>query len=268
MAENPSTITDNNLSPVQTPEAEETPGEEVNSSSTLETPLETPFETTVKGEHLSSIGQNLTEIPSLFGDTYGDKVKQLDFSYNGIRKVTNLQNFKTLNSLVLDNNELDSSQNFPSIPTLQTLWVNNNKIDDLRTFMDCVVKSFPNLTYLSMLKNPACPNYFTGKDFDDYQRYRYYVLYRMNKLKFLDSSPVNSDERKQAMKVGPYAAISRPDESLYSKKVENGHLEQFPSLPDSTSIEGKVGSARIGVSTTVYLGVNSEGNRFILNEHL
>jgi hypothetical protein len=55
-----------------------------------------------------------------------------------------------------------------------------------------------------MLKNPACPNYFVGKDFEDYQRYRYfaplilsfitskkrlYVLYRLKNLKFLDYSP-------------------------------------------------------------------------------
>ncbi len=93
--------------------------------------------------------------------------------------------------------------------------------------MDCVVKSFPNLTYLSMLKNPACPNYFTGKDSDDYKRYRfvplsthhspitrYYVLFRLPKLKFLDSTPVSAEERKQAGKVGSYAVIAKPDESL------------------------------------------------------
>lgn len=39
--------------------------------------------------------------------------------------------------------------------------------------MDFVEYSFPNLRYLSMLKNPACPNYFVGKDFDDYKRYRF-----------------------------------------------------------------------------------------------
>ncbi len=38
--------------------------------------------------------------------------------------------------------------------------------------MDCITKAFSNITYLSMLKNPACPNFFTGKDFDDYKRYR------------------------------------------------------------------------------------------------
>jgi len=227
------------------------------------------YEITLKGEHLSVIGQNLSDIPAFLGDTHGEIVKQLDLSYNSIQKVTNIQKFKQLGSLVLDNNQLDSTQDFPSIPTLQTLWVNNNQISDLKSFLDGVVKSFPNLTYLSMLKNPACPNYFTGKDFDDYKRYRYYVLYRLSKLKFLDSSPVSSEERKQANKVGSYAVIAKPDESLYAKKADqNTHLEQFPSLPSETTPEARVGAARIGVSTTVYLGVNSEGNRFILNEHL
>jgi len=228
------------------------------------------YEITQKGDHLSAIGQNLVDIPSHLGDTYGENVKQLDLSYNSILNVTNIEKFKQLTSLVLDNNQLQSVQEFPPIPTLQTLWVNNNQVSDLKGFMDCVVKSFPNLTYLSMLKNPACPNYFTGKDFDDYKRYRYYVLYRLPKLKFLDSSPVSNDEKKQALKVGSYAVIAKPDDSLYSSKKaeQNSHLEQFPSLPSDTTPEAKVGVARIGVSTTVYLGVNSEGNRFILNEHL
>jgi len=245
---------------------EESP-EEINQQSSSS---DLGYEITLKGEHLSAIGQNLTDIPSHLGDKYGDGVKQLDLSYNSIRKITNIEKFKQLTSLVLDNNQLEGAQDFPSIPTLQTLWVNNNQIADIKGFLDCVVKSFPNLTYLSMLKNPACPNYFTGKDFDDYRRYRYYVLFRLNKLKFLDSSPVSTEEKKQAAKVGSYAVIAKPDDSLYNKKVaeQNSHLEQFPSLPDTTTHESKVGPARIGVSTTVYLGVNSEGNRFILNEHL
>ena len=79
-----------------------------------------------------------------------------------------------------------------------------------------------------MLKNPACPNYFIGKDSDDYQRYRYsvllvivayhyyryYVLHRLKKLKFLDSTPVSSKERKEAERVGPYSLPAKPDDSL------------------------------------------------------
>jgi len=68
--------------------------------------------------------------------------------------------------------------------------------------MDSVSKSFPNLKYLSMLKNPSCPNFLLdGKGADDYRRFRYYVIYRMNGLKFLNSSAVTAEELKQAKKV-------------------------------------------------------------------
>jgi hypothetical protein len=34
---------------------------------------------------------------------------------------------------------------------------------------------------------------FSGRDTDDYQRYRYYVLFRLKDLRFLDSSSVTED---------------------------------------------------------------------------
>jgi leucine-rich melanocyte differentiation-associated protein len=89
------------------------------------------------------------------------------------RQIHNLHDFTNLTSLVLDNNELISQQTFPPIPSLNTLWVNNNNISDLEVFIESVVVAFPNITYLSMLKNPACPNQLIGKDQDQYRRYRY-----------------------------------------------------------------------------------------------
>jgi len=77
-----------------------------------------------------------------------------------------------MTSLVLDNNELDSEQSFPLLPSVDTLWVNNNNIADLTLFIDRVTKAFPNISYISMLKNPACPNQLIGKDQDQYRRYR------------------------------------------------------------------------------------------------
>jgi hypothetical protein len=49
------------------------------------------------------------------------------------------------------------------------MWV---QIENLEVFLPLVSKAFPNLTFLSLLKNPACPNELTGKDQDDYRRYR------------------------------------------------------------------------------------------------
>jgi len=241
---------------------------EISEIAPLETQTPGKYSVILEGDHLSVVGQNLDSIPLSLGEEHGIQIRQLDLSYNNISQLENLQSFTKLHSLVLDNNILKSDQTVSQMPSLQTLCVNNNKIDDLKVFMDTISKSFPSLTYLSMLKNPACPNYFNGKDSEDYQRYRYYVLFRIKKLKFLDSTEVTEQERKESNRVGPYMIVSKPDASQYNKKIaetEETSSEFF--LPEDSQPEG-AGSARFGISTYVYYGKHSEGNRFILNEDL
>lgn len=89
-----------------------------------------------------------------------------------IRTLTNISGFSELQHLVVDNNMLVSDQDFPKLENLHTLCVNGNEIDDLDIFLDSAEANFPKLAYLSMLKNPACPNFFVGKQDEDYLRYR------------------------------------------------------------------------------------------------
>jgi len=218
------------------------------------------------GEQLSLIGQSLNNIPVNVDGAL--KIKRLDLSYNNIVKLENLAQFQNLTYLVVDNNQLESDQSqLPKIQSLQTLWVNSNNIDDLKILLDCISNSFPNLTYLSMLKNPACPNYFTGKDFEDYKRYRYYVLYRMKKLKFLDYTAVSTEERKEAARRGPYVLTVKIDPAQLKVAQPQTQEEEFPQLPEDLQPEGK-GTARFGISSYVYVGKHSEGNRFITNDNL
>jgi len=230
------------------------------------------YEHTAEGDHLSVVGQNLPQIPlSLSKRCDPSSIRVLDLSHNSIQSIDNLGPFPLLTSLILDNNILQSQQKLPSLKTLQTLSVNNNNIDDLRVFMDSVSSSFPNLTYLSMLKNPACPNYFMGKDNEDYQRYRYYVLYRMKQIKFLDSTSVTQAERKEAARVGQYMIPPKPQalpQTLASKPASDHEEEPEPApLPDNVD-EGISRGPRFGVSSYVYYGKHSEGNRFITNDQL
>lgn len=225
----------------------------------------------LEGDHLSLVGLDLVSLPPHIGEKYGDRVRQLDLSYNSIEKLNNLERFVHLSSLVVDNNNLESEENFPKIEGLKTLSVNNNKISDLKKFLEVVKEKFPNLTYLSMLKNPACTNEFTGRDSDDYQRYRYYVLYTLRSLRFLDSREVIESERKEALRVGHHCLPARPDPSQYlrvatppEKDPDSGNV---PELPPDLKQEG-VGKASFGLSNYVYYGRQSEGNRFIVNEDL
>ncbi len=180
-----------------------------------------------------------------------------------------------------------------------------------------------------MLKNPACPNFFFGKDANDYRRYRLYVLSRLPKLKFLDSSLVSDDERRQAPLVGELSIkVARPDESQVSpratysphsphrflheynsskqkriarlrcapsdvfcarravfvlraccvrcevrcvdfqyRKEVRSEIDNLPPLPQEVAAPAP-GKASFGVATHVYVGRQSEGNRFILNSDL
>jgi len=218
---------------------------------------------------LSVVGHGLTEIPSELGEIYGPRTKRLDLTNNSLKRLKNLEKFTILDSLVLDINKIDGTDPFPSVPTLKTLCINDNKVEDIQTFVENVQKAFPNLTYLSLLKNPCCPNYFVGKDFDDYRRYRLYVVYRSGNLKFLDSSPVTEAERKEAKRVGQFVGtVARPKEEEYAKRVVDEELTNIRALPqDLRPLEGP-GGAQFGVSKYVYYGRQSEGNRFILNSDL
>jgi len=222
------------------------------------------------GTHLSLVGLDLISLPAHIGEKYGNKVKQLDLSYNALEKINNLEHFVHLSSLVIDNNSLENEYTFPKIETLKTLSVNNNKITDLKKFLEAIKVAFPNLSYLSMLKNPACPNEFSGRDDDDYQRYRYYVLYTLRTLRFLDSREVTDTERREAHRVGPHCLPARPDPSQYQRgpevdKEQDGN--PVTELPPDLKQEG-VGKASFGLSNYVYYGRQSEGNRFIMNDDL
>lgn len=141
-------------------------------------------------------------------------------------------------------------------------------IIDLRQFIDSLSDRFPQLTHLSMIKNPACPNEMTGRDSDDYKRYRLYVLYKLKNLRFLDSSTVNEEEKKEAQRVGHLSLPARPDPAQYRKSmVVPAEEENFNQLPQDLKQEG-VGKASFGVSNYVYYGRQSEGNRFISNDDL
>jgi hypothetical protein len=97
-------------------------------------------------------------------------------------------------------------------------------IDNCDQLLEEVKKKCPSLRYLSLLGNTACPNPLLGygHDEDDYRRYRLYVLYRLPNLKFLDSSIVSEDERKEAKRVGQFMKVVKPSENQVRTYVYKG----------------------------------------------
>jgi len=203
---------------------------------------------------------------------YPNCIKRLDLSFNSISDLAGVEAFSSLEELVLDNNCLEDGFEFPQLQTIHGLTLNKNMITDLDWLLDTLASATPNLTYLSLLGNKACPNMLSSqdKDEDDYQRYRYYVLYRLPKLKFLDSKVVQARERKEAQTRGSFQKIVRPEtsESL-SSHIPDESATPSPNSPYTPLSENtKAHKATFGKCQYVYYGKHSEGNRFIRNKDL
>jgi len=218
--------------------------------------------------------QDLEAIPEDLATRFGSETKILDLSFNSLTTFDHLEGFSKIETLVADNNTIKGAQPglAPLSETLRVLSVNNNSIDDLDAFLDSLVP-LKSLRILSMLKNPACPSMFFGGDSEDYARHRLYVINKLRKLELLDTQPVTTKERAEAIRRGAFLKTAKPDE----KPAENEGTSEspapasddiLPGLNQQMTAPGRSGPAKYGVCSYVYYGKQSEGNRFILNEDL
>jgi hypothetical protein len=166
---------------------------------------------------------------------------------------------------VVDGNEVVDQFDLGGVvlEKLTTLSVNDNKIDNVEVFLSGVKASFPNVTFLSMLKNPCCPNYFMGKDQEDYKRYRLFVISMFPNLKFLDSSQITKEERAEAGRVGHLMRVAKPQH-----QAPQAPREEEVSVDNEEDSGPSRGKQSFGMSRYVYYGKQSEGNRFITNDEL
>lgn len=222
---------------------------------------------------LSYIGQDCHEIPPILGKIYGHQTRRLDVSFNAIRIFDGLEMFPILEELILDNNDLSDLVHFIALPNLHTLSLNKNHFVDLDALMKQLVKCYPNLTYLSLLGNPACPDQLSNleKDEDDYKRYRYYILHKIPGLKFLDSTPVRQFERIESQRVGSFMNVVKPSIEVGVEVKSDSDEEVDPNpytpLPPVTKREG-THRGSFGKLRQRYTGAQSEGNRFIRDHEL
>ncbi|XP_064638009.1 leucine-rich melanocyte differentiation-associated protein-like [Lineus longissimus] len=220
---------------------------------------------------LTCIGKDLTRIPDELS-CYSQATTRLDLSFNTLRSLEGLEAFTKLEELILDNNDLGDSVIFPVMKNLHTLMLNKNRIVSLDNLVDKIQASLPSLTYLSLLGNIACPNQLSSfdKDEEDYQRYRVYLLHRLPKLKFIDSTPVKNDERKEAIQKGHFMKVVRPADDMVEEDRSLPHQSSSPytPLPNSDAKNPRQPVGTFGTCKYVYYGKHSEGNRFIRNNDL
>lgn len=224
----------------------------------------------LNGTQVSYIGHDCKEIPDFLGETYGQLARRLDLSFNQLRSLAGLKTFTELEELVADNNLLGNDLQLPRLHNLHTLTLNKNQLTDIEALLEHLADVTPSLRYLSLLGNEACPNQLVSpdKDEDDYQRYRYFVLYKLPQLKFLDTRKVSRKEVMEAQARGAFMKVVKP--KLESKMSEAGSENQalpYTPLPrgsrDAKNHKGVFAKCRY-----VYYGKHSEGNRFIRNDQL
>jgi len=203
------------------------------------------------------------KILSIPGELKGSECKHLDLTENSITEFKILSSMKHLKRLILDKNGIKTLIDFPEVPTLQTLWLNNNNLQSLTSIIDILSKRTPNLTYLSLMMNPVCPDmYFKDGSLDNaYKRYRLLIVYKLPKLKLLDATPVSANERKLSEEQGP--DLYRMQKSFEDEDYPNDNIIQKKKFSPP-----KKPAAYLAKGHVRYNGSQSEGNRFILNNEL
>ncbi|XP_043911454.1 leucine-rich melanocyte differentiation-associated protein [Protopterus annectens] len=185
------------------------------------------------------------------------------------RSLEGLKEFSCLEELILDNNLLGNDLRLPRLPYLHTLTLNKNQITELDRLLNHLAEALPSLEYLSLLGNVACPNELVSleNDEDDYQRYRYFVIHKLTKLKFLDSRKVTAKESLEAKARGAYMKVVKPRDGVVSSGSDSA-CDETPYTPLPQSKEPASPSGILTKCRYVYIGKHSEGNRFIRDDQL
>ncbi|XP_008297063.1 leucine-rich melanocyte differentiation-associated protein [Stegastes partitus] len=163
-----------------------------------------------------------------------------------VRSLAGLKMFTELEELVVDNNLLGNDLQLPRLPNLHTLTLNKNQLTDIEALLEHLADVTPSLEYLSLLGNEACPNQLVSpdKDEDDYQRYRYFVLYKLPQLKFLDTRKVTGKEVIEAQARGAFMKVVKPkSEAPLNEAGSESHPLPYTPLPrgptDARTHKGK-----------------------------
>jgi hypothetical protein len=136
----------------------------------------------------------------------------------------------------------------------------------LDLFLTHIRARCPALTYLSMLKNAACPNFFTGKPSEDYRRYRHHVLSFFPNLRFLDASPVTDQERAAAHAAAnphaPAANAASPNSRHLANSAPASHLNSSasPKSRAAVAIGSSPADALVGRAAAASAGDHSDSD--------
>jgi Leucine-rich repeat (LRR) protein len=158
-----------------------------------------------------------------------NSITELDLTencFNGSTDLRFLVNLPSLETLILDKNQIVSNIVFPTFEHLKTLSLNHNKVENLVIFINNLKATCKNLKYLSMLNNKAAPSYFNGGTLAEYKQYRLFVISKLPKLCMLDDSEITTEERLHSTLIYGKEANVQPKSSRKSRNMSVYKLEQ------------------------------------------
>ena len=98
-------------------------------------------------------------------------------------------------------------------------------------FVDKLVSATPNLRYLSMLGNEACPNFLNNGTLAQYNDYRKYTIHRLRTLTQLDADPVTEKERAEAVRLyGALQATVAQDEEARAIEAQEAEAQEYARI--------------------------------------
>ncbi|XP_041968491.1 leucine-rich melanocyte differentiation-associated protein-like [Aricia agestis] len=160
--------------------------------------LESTDDNTEEPTKLTLAYEKLYEIPKAVVTRFSNHIQYLDISHNKITNLDALVHFIHLTSLIADDNPITENCCLPPMPKLEILWLNRCKIASIYPWVGKLRESCPNLTYLSLMGNPAAPSYFNGGTFYEYLQYRLFVISHFPSLTHLDDRRVTEDQRTES----------------------------------------------------------------------
>jgi len=224
---------------------------------------------------LNLASKSLDEIPSHITKQQGEHITTLILTNNKLQSLKNLECFPNVETLHLDRNCLTSIDDFPKLPSLKILWLNNNKLENMESLLNILSKNCAKLEYLSLLRNPLCPSiYFDHGNDNRYKRFRLTVLFRLPTITFLNATEVTNEERLEAQSKGKFLQISKPTQEKEEINADNNNgddnnnKEDDSNVADIAKYKNAQPAAFLGKGRLKQDGRDSEGNRFVLDQHL
>eukprot|EP00667_Euglena_gracilis_P006389 EG_transcript_6430 len=143
------------------------------------------------GGRLSLAYQSLVGLPRL----PLSHLVSLDVSHNALVDLSGLRGAEQLQTLVADCNALVDGFELPPLPTLRYLSLAHNQIKSLVPLLQTVQQRCPDLRWISLFGNPACPGLQTSPTPAVYSAYRHCIIAYLPAITFVEGARVTPAER-------------------------------------------------------------------------